>query len=207
MKNARNIILLVFFGTMFSIPAFSQEARSGIKGGVNFSNLFIDEVDDENMRIGFHAGVFTQIMGSNEMVGFQPELAFSTKGARGEYDILGYDGEMKFNLNYIDLPLLAVFKLGETAEIHAGGYASYLVGVNVSTDGDFGDDEEDLDRDHFNTFDYGLAGGFALNFDAVSFGVRYNYGLQKIADSDIAEEALGDSKNGNGQVYVAFNLQ
>lgn len=205
--NKLKYTFLIAASTLACIPAFSQEAHSGIKGGLNFSSLYVDDVDDENMRVGYNVGVFTQILAPSKVIGFQPELAYSTKGARDTYDIAGYDGEVKFNLNYIDLPLLMVIKMGDLAEIHVGGYASYLVGVNVSTDGDLGDDSDDLDRDNFNTFDYGLAGGFAFNFDVISLGVRYNYGLQQIAKSDEAKTFLDNSKNANGQVYIAFNLQ
>jgi hypothetical protein len=37
-------------------PAKAQmddEAGVGIKGGLNFTNLFIDDIDDENIGIGF----------------------------------------------------------------------------------------------------------------------------------------------------------
>jgi hypothetical protein len=37
-------------------------------------------------------------------------------------------------------------------------------------------------------------------------GARYNYGLLKIADDDLSESFIGDSKNSNAQVYIALNL-
>ena len=91
------------------------------------------------------------------------------------------DQTVKYNLNYLDLPVLAVFKLGESAEIHIGPCASYLLGANVSYSGDIANGDNTIDKDHLKSFDYGLVGGFGLNFGTVQVGARYNYGLAKIA--------------------------
>jgi hypothetical protein len=180
------------------------QGRAGIKGGLNVSNLYIDDLDDENARYGFNVGLFGQVL-SSETFAIQPELLFSTKGAKADYSGL-IDQTIKYNLNYLDLPLLAVFKLGESAEIHVGPYASYLLNANISYSGNLGSGSDDVDKDHLKSFDYGLVGGFGLNFGALQVGARYNYGLAKIADSDVAELLLGDSKNSVAQLYVSFNL-
>jgi len=66
--------------------------------------------------------------------------------------------------------------------------------------------EDEISRDNFNTLDYGIGAGVALNFGIVQAGIRYNLGLQKIAKTDIANLLLGDSKNAYGQLYIAFRL-
>lgn len=183
----------------------AQEARMGVKGGLNISNLYVDNVNDENSRLGFNVGLYGQIL-SNEFFAIQPELLYTTKGSKNEYD--GFvDQDVKFNLNYLEVPVLAVFKLGEVAELHAGGYGSYLLGANVSYAGDLINGGEELDRDNFKSYDYGLVGGLSLNFGNVQIGTRYNYGFVKLAKTDNAKTVLGDSKNSVAQVYVAFNLK
>ena len=176
----------------------------GIKGGLNVSNLYVDNVNDENSRVGFHTGFYGQVLATG-FFALQPELLYTTKGSENEYDGI-IDQNIKFNLNYLEVPMLAVFKLGKTAELHAGGYGSYLLGANVSYAGDIATGGEDLDRDNFKTFDYGLVGGLGLNFGGVQVGARYNYGLVKLAKTNNAKAVLGDSKNSAAQVYVAFNL-
>jgi hypothetical protein len=195
---------LIFICVGSASLSLGQTPSMGIKGGLNLSNLYIDDVDDENARIGFNLGLYAQVL-SSETFALQPELLFSTKGARDEFNGT-IDQEIKFNLNYLDLPVLAVFKLGESAEIHAGAYASYLLNANVSTEGDLGGGNDDIDRDHLKSFDYGLVGGFGLNFGTLQVGARYNYGLVEIADSDAAELVLGDAKNSVAQIYLAFDL-
>ena len=63
-----------------------------------------------------------------------------------------------------------------------------------------------LTKTILNSFDYGLSGGFGLNFGNFQVGARYNYGLAKLADSDIAQLVLGDAKNSLAQVYLSLNL-
>jgi hypothetical protein len=113
------------------------KARAGIKGGLNASNFITDEVTDKNARYGFHVGVYGQLF-ANEGFAIQPELNYSTKGNKVTTTFGVIDHETKFNLNYLDVPVLAVFKLGNAAEIHAGAYWAYLVGANIDTDGDLG---------------------------------------------------------------------
>lgn len=182
------------------------KARAGIKGGLNVSNLITDEVTDKNARYGFHAGVYGQLF-ANEGFAIQPELNFSTKGNKVTTTFGVIDQETKFNLSYLDIPVLAVFKLGNAAEIHAGAYWAYLVGANIDTDGDLGDGFVQLDRDNFDKWDYGLVGGIGFNLgDALQIGARYNYGLNEIARSEGAKNLLGNTKNSVGQIYLAFNM-
>jgi hypothetical protein len=181
------------------------QMRAGIKGGLNVSNLYVDDVSDENARFGFNLGVYGQVL-SSDAFAIQPELLFSTKGSKIEYGGSLFDQTVKYNLSYLDLPVLAVFKLGESAEIHVGPYIGYLLGANISHEGDLGNGVDDIDRDHLKPFDYGLSGGFGLNFGSLQVGARYNYGLAKLADSDAAELLIGDAKNSVGQIYLAFNF-
>jgi hypothetical protein len=200
--------LLVFVLASVTRVAMAQDSdnslRVGIKGGLNVTNLYVDDVDDENPRYGFHLGVYTQLFES-DVFAIQPEILYSTKGTRIEDDSDLFDATMDFNLNYLDIPVLAVFKLGDAAEIHVGPYFGYLLNANVDVDGDI-DGEDDIDRDNFKSWDYGLSAGVGFNVGPVQIGARYNYGLQKIADSDLADDILGDSKNSNAQVFVSFNF-
>ncbi|MEQ9117351.1 porin family protein [Fulvivirga sp.] len=204
MKNLRILTITCLLGLLTIGYSQAQNLRSGVKGGLNVSNLYIDEADDENPRYGFNIGVFTQL-GDGAFV-LQPELNYTTKGTKTTYGGDFFDGEADFNLNYLELPLLFTFKLGDGADIHIGPYAGYLVGSNFKSSDNFFSTDIDLDRDNFKNFDFGLSGGMALNFDAISVGARYNYGLTKIAESQEAKDLLGSSKNSVAQLYVALNL-
>jgi hypothetical protein len=201
-------LVLMIAALLFSNESNAQSATArpaaGIKGGLNISNLYTGDVDDEDARFGFHAGVYGQVA-SSEAAALQLELNYSTRGMMVVQD--GFiDQETKFNLNYIDLPVLAVFKLGRVAEIHAGGYGAYLLGANIDSDGDLGDTFDKVDRDNFKSFDYGIVAGLGFNLGGVQIGGRYNLGLQEIAESSYARNVFGNAKNQLGQIYIAFNL-
>lgn len=217
MKNVlRNLSLLLCAGVVSLVTlqnAQAQEApRVGVKGGLNLSNLYVDEADDENARIGWHAGFYAQLF-SSEAFAIQPEANFSTKGTGITYGTIGGAGinienDTKFILNYIDIPVLAVFKLGEAAEIHLGPYWSYLVSAQIkNNNGDPDNEFSTVDRDNFDKWDYGLVGGIGFNLGkGAQLGARYNYGLNKIAETSGARRILGDSKNQVAQLYLSFNL-
>jgi hypothetical protein len=215
-RKFRNLGLLVCAGIISVLTATSAQAQSaprvGIKGGLNLSNLYVNNVDDENARIGWHAGFYGQIF-STEAFAIQPEVNFSTKGtgityARAGNNSVTFDHDQKFNLSYIDIPVLAVFKLGRAAEIHAGPYWSYLLHADIrNNSGDPNNEFNTIDRKNFDNWDYGLVGGIGFNLGkGAQLGARYNYGLNPIAASPGAKAVFGNAKNQVAQLYLAFNL-
>lgn len=195
--------LTVAFAGIFVTSVHPQ--YFGLKGGLTFSNLNLEEADDSNIRTGYNLGGYVNLP-LNEALAFQPELNLTSKGAAGEYDLLIFQGEYGFNMTYIDAPLAGVVRLGSAFELHGGPYLGYLTGSSLSTDGDFGEGEEELDTDDFNSLDYGLFAGAAVNFGPLQFGARYHYGLNEIADSEAAEAFLGSAKHRYVQVYAALRL-
>lgn len=206
MRNTKMLVLVclsfVLSCGLHQEASAQSNIKAGIKGGLNVSNLYVDDVSDENARLGTHLGLFAQF-GTIGPVALQTELLFSTKGSVAQYSGF-FDQEVKYNLNYLDLPVLAVFKIGEAVELHAGGYGSFLLGANISYSGDVSNGVDEIDRDNLKSYDYGLSAGVGINVGAVQLGARYNYGLVEIADSDGARALLGDSKNSCAQLFIAF---
>ena len=211
-KPSVYLLLMAFIATPLLSQAQMDDSRIGIKGGLNISNFYRDNVGDQNARFGFNVGLFTELA-VGESFSIQPELLLSTKGNRATYgtddgvlDFIGAEGEVKTNLTYIDIPILAKVTFGEVINVHVGPYASYLIGASASTDGDLADGSEELDRDNFNAWDYGLAAGLGVDLEAITIGARYNLGLVNVAESTIAEGILDNSKNSVLQLYVAVGI-
>ncbi len=204
-RKITTLTTLLIFSVLISFTTYSQEVSGGIKGGLTLSNLYIDrnDLDDENARFGYHAGLYSQIM-FFETFGIQPELLFTTKGTEATYTGV-IDQTVKFNLNYLEFPILLVFRPVEIFEFYAGPYAGLLLSSNIEFSGLI-DGEEEIDRDNFNTLDYGFGAGIAMNFGNIQVGLRYNIGLQKLADTSVTNLLLGDSKNAYGQLYIAFRI-
>ncbi len=178
--------------------------KGGLKAGANFTNLYVDDVSDENMKIGLNLGLWHQSADGN----FQTEINYSNKGAQILYDGALGSGKYNYNLNYIEVPVLFVGHVGPL-NLHVGPYAAFLVGVNIKSKDSDGNVEgvTQLDRDDFNTFDYGLAGGVGIDFESSQIGLRYSYGLREIGKSgSFAGEAVNNAKNSALQLYVAFDF-
>ncbi len=196
-------VLLFMF--VFQHQTKAQEVDKGVRIGLTMSNLYmdVDDLDDEDARFGFHAGLFSKVMYTPSL-GIQPELLYTTKGSEAYYDGL-INQNVEFGLSYIDLPVLLVIRPVEALEIHAGPYGGLMLGSNIRFSGTI-EGEDEIDRDHFNTIDYGFAFGIQFNAGIVAAGLRYNLGRSELADSDVTQLLLGDSKNSYGQLYVALNF-
>ena len=179
----------------------------GVKGGFNMSNLYQSEADDNNVIYGFNAGVYATLPVS-DFIAIQPEILFTTKGAELDYNNAFVQGNSKFKLNYIEVPLLVRVNITKNFNLQAGGYASYLVSSKVTGEGAF-DFDEDLDTDDLNKFDAGIVAGVGVDFSPISLGVRYNYGLTTIGkERTVAGETFRapDAKNSNFSVYLSYRL-
>ena len=187
----------------------SMAPKLGIKAGVNLSNMYVDDVSDENMKVGLNAGFFAKLPVARGF-SIQPELLYSSKGAKEEYDnFIEGEGEYRFNLNYVELPVLAVFNLSKNFNLHLGPYVSYLAGVNIKDLKDNGtiDEIAEPDADNFNRFDYGLVGGLGVDISKFTLGARYNYGLREIGKSgNLTSQLLKNSKNSAVSIYLGIGF-
>lgn len=204
MKTQIKTILMLSMLIGISTSSFAQEFRSGVKGGFNFSNLYIDDVDDRKIRTGFHVGIFGQSKIS-EVTALQMELLYTTKGSESEYNAGPFNGTATFNLGYIEVPILLNIKAADIFEIHFGPSFGFLVQSKIDTEGTF-TGSDNLDRDNFKTMDTGIALGVGFNFDDLQIGARFTKGLTEIADSNSSRSLIGNAKNAVGQVYVALGL-
>lgn len=198
---------ITFILLLCTLSTFVFAQKAGLKGGVNFTNLYVDDVDDENMKVGFNAGAYYRAELVNGF-GIQPEFLFTQKGSEIQYrNFLEGSGKYRFNLNYLEVPVLAVISLGNF-NIHAGPYVGLLVSAKVKDVDDDGtiNDIESLDRDDFNTLDTGVAAGVGFDFPDGVLGIRYNYGFQEIGQDGIAGTATENSKNSALQVYLGFDF-
>lgn len=244
------------FLTLFGLVAFStsavaqQEVKFGPKAGVNFSSIngkFFDaEYPADKLQFdkgvtAFHIGAFAEIK-FNDKFAIQPEFLYSVQG--GKYEIsesgtdiimgapLNYtiDGEIQWNLHYINVPIMAKYYVIPSLAFEAGPY----VGFNVKsewkseyqstltfageTQSNSGKDTEDVKRGT-NSIDFGLGIGASYNMDNGFFvGARYNVGLSKVGKdfTQVVVDEEGETtttqlkadtiKNGVIQVSVGYKF-
>jgi hypothetical protein len=85
--------------------------------GLNFSNLYTDTVDDNNVLTGFNA-VWCFKFPITNSIAIQPEISYTTKDLNWVYNSFGVNGTAKFNINYIEVPILLVANLTDNFNVH-----------------------------------------------------------------------------------------
>ncbi len=213
MKKKLNLIMAACFifltHTQSTIAQENDQLLNfGIKGGLNYSWLNLDDVDDENGKMGYHLGVMTRV-NIVENLGVQGELLYTTKGSKIKYDNAFFDGEATLRLNYIEIPVLLVFKINENINIHAGPYVSFIVDANAKNESsvDLFDYEDEVDKDNFKGTDYGFAAGIGAAVNHIFGGIRYTQGLEDIEkekDFNGTSYKFSAAKNSMVQLYAGF---
>jgi len=187
----------------------SNEINFGIKGGLNISNLYTKEVDDENKLLGFNVGLFAEVP-ITSIISLQPEISLTTKGAENSYTNPFFEETRKFKLMYIEAPLLLRANITKNFNVHFGPYVAYLIDAKITQEfSDGSTNNQELNEDNLNRFDVGLAGGLGFQFGGFGIGARYNYGLTTVGKE---QTVLGqtftspDGKNSVLSFYATINL-
>lgn len=156
--------------------------RFGIKGGLNLPNIIKDGGSDNfdtKINPGFNAGVTLDI-NLVEGVTFSPEALYSTKG----YKLTSGNAEFRQTTSFIDIPLLANIKLGQSGlNLVAGPQVSFLLSTKNKFDSGFGAVEREIVEDDSDRFKKSLVGGvIGLRYDInqnVDIHGRYALDFQK----------------------------
>lgn len=171
----------------------SQEVTFGVKAGVNFASLSGDDSDGLDSKTSFHIGGVA-VIGISEKFAVQPELVYSAQGAKESFEGIDID----YNIDYINLPVLAKFYVAEGFSIEAGPQVGFLMSAKVEAEGESVDLKDDL-----KGIDFSGAIGVGYKMDSgLNFAARYNLGLANIADFD----GEGDLKNNVIQISIGYNF-
>ncbi|MEO8582955.1 MAG: porin family protein [Flavitalea sp.] len=178
---------------VLSTGLFAQQFQLGIKGGVNLSNLTGSSPNnvDKKALVGYHAGVILPLW-FGESFAIQPEVLFSTQGARFKS---ATDGNNDFKVSYVTIPVLAKIRFGGGFYIEAGPQISFHAGDNI--------DESNVT---VKSTDLAIDGGLGFHGKSgFGIGARYIAGLSKVADYEPGVTAP-NYKNGVAQLFVFFTI-
>lgn len=210
MKNTKKLFISI---VLFAFPLLTVNAQSdyklGIKGGANFANLSSSTTQNSEVLSGINIGLFAKVP-LNKTFALQPEIYFTSKGSQQTYENAFVTGKAKFELNYIEIPIMLVLDLTNNFNFQLGPYVSYLISSKVenSSDSSFSF-EENIDSDDFNKFDTGIAAGFGYETKTIGFGIRYNLGLLSVGKE---KNYLGtnyvfpDGKNGVINLFLSYSF-
>ena len=203
----------LFLGAAIAMSSLTFAQQFGIKGGMNVSSLSNDAgLEDSSSKIGFNAGVFLNApLAANFSI--QPEVLYNNLGSKvtlTDFDINNdnYTAEYARHLDYISVPVMFQYNATPSFYLEAGPQFSFLLDARdkykSTKNGSTTDsDTRDLNKDAFNTFDFGLGLGAGYWITPkLGINARYNAGF-----TDIYKENNGDSvKNNNFQVGLAYKF-
>lgn len=198
------LVTVVALCAMLVLASGKLAAEVGIKGGLSISTVnLVDAPETETKAMmGYQLGMFYNHK-ITDTFSIQPELYYTMKGSKGTNTYNDIEG--KWRLGYLELPVLAKFKLvrGGSAvpTLLIGPYAAINLSARSVVEG-YGGDDQDLDmKDEVKNLDFGLVLGLGLEIKTLKgkllLEARCNYGLTNFADA----EAVG------GKPPKAYNRQ
>lgn len=193
------------------VTAASAQLNLGIKGGVNMSNFYGDELTDKNMKIGFHVGLAADYDFAPSMA-IQTGLFFTTKGAKYSGSLGTVSGDITVNPMYLQLPVHFAYKQevtpGTRIVFHAGPYVAYGVGGKSKLkvlSGSSSTESEGVnvfgENKMLKPFDAGLGLGVGAEFSRFLVDVGWDMGLVNISNS-----SSGNVKNQNAYLSVGYKF-
>lgn len=201
MKVSRLFIVFLAFGFILtnSLPA-QGGASFGLKGGLNMAKFSGDDADfydiAPTIALKFAVGGFVNF-DINEQFSIRPEVYYSSKGSKYEQDGI----EIIFTMNYIDVPVLAVYNATENFGFYGGPQLSlYLDDGTVEVDGE-SVDLKDAFGDVFTESAFGLVFGANYFFNQFHIDVRYALGLSSFVDDE-----NDDVKHAGIQILLGYTF-
>lgn len=186
------------------VTAASAQLNLGVKGGVNMSNFYGQELNDKNAKIGFHAGLSMDYDFAPSMA-IQSGLFFTTKG----YSVKGNSLEYTENLMYLQVPVHFAYKQevtpGTRIVFHAGPYVAYgVAGKRTLKAGTLEGNSDKIFGDgvlQYKPFDAGLGLGVGAEFGSFLVDVGWDMGLLNISNA-----TSGNVKNQNAYLSLGFKF-
>lgn len=191
MKSYIFFIAILFMSANLS---YSQTFQIGVKGGVNFSNFYGNDLSNisSDVLLGFHAGGLINLK-FGSVFSVQPELLISSQGAKLNNAV----NKENFKATYFNIPLMLKFNIHSGIYAEVGPQAGFKIGENNNTNTDI------------KNLDTAIAGGLGYHSNSgFGIGARYIAGLSKVGDINFGGGINPDYKNSTIQVslfYTFFN--
>ena len=206
------IRLLALLGLLVTAgPVAAQSSRTiGFKLGATFSTLDVEDVDDDdqNSLTSFGGGGFIRFgLGG---IGLEIDVLALTKGS--EVSSIE-EGDAEIKLDYIEVPVQAVFSLGSgrfSPYIMAGPSFGFEIGCEVDDETvDEGIDCEDADFFDRKSLDIGVTGAAGLQIPMGPGNLliegRYTHGLTNIYDNE-SQTVQNDVKNRSWGIFGGYSI-
>ncbi len=163
---------------LFSLIAFmaigslyAQSIELGVKGGLNVSGYHGKDVDGGSPLISYHVGVTSELRLTDKL-SVQPELVYSVTGGEKEKDFTVTTLEVKQEVRYVSVPLLAKYYVLEGLSLELGPQFSYAVARGTNS-GDILDKLKALPKPALDAIEKGIDMPYNEFDIAVGAGLSY----------------------------------
>ena len=190
--------------------------KLGVKAGINMATISGGNNDGAGGIIpGYQAGIAAEYS-FGESFSIQPGFILSGKGSKNAgFLLLGLDSEYTASLNYLEIPVNAVYNVSDF-QIFAGPYLGLGLFGKVRYDNDEISDKDIVFTDNVtevpegmpvNSLDYGLnvGAGYMIN-EAIQLQVGYGLGLGNLNPEYNGEEPADKISNSVIQLSVSYYL-
>ena len=176
MKSAIFSIVVLFSCISF---ANAQSIHAGLKVGSNINKISGQSFKDE-FTYGYHAGAFLQI-GLGKKWTIQPEVIYNqlstdTSNRFSELYKLSVNKISNIKLNYLSIPILLNYNLGNNFALQAGPQFGVLLDQNRNL--------LENGKNAFSNGDFSMLAGVQVKLASLRIYGRYAIGLNNINDID-----------------------
>jgi hypothetical protein len=161
---------------LMSIGAFAQNEVGQFtlqpKVGINIANITAD-FQDKKSKVGLIAGVEGEY-GVAENFSLTAGLLYSMEGCKS--------GDLKFNLDYINIPIMAQYYVVKGLAVKAGIQPAFNVRHKASLNGTSVDinDAIGVYGSKVQSFNFSVPVGLSYEYESFVLDARYNIGATKI---------------------------
>jgi hypothetical protein len=203
-NNYQNIFFLVkkcllIFLFLSGVYSGYSQVSFGAKSGINIATTKGLIANPKN-RLGWFAGGFASIP-VNKKFFLQPELHYSSKGHRTIHQD-GGDSKSVTRLNYLNMPILAGYKIDYKTSFFFGPEIGYLLSAQMKYSSKF----MNVLKNYPPKFDISLAIGVDYTIiNNIGIGARYNFGFNTLYSVDAVGNRYSDNKGGNRVFQIGLN--
>ena len=200
-------VFVLIAAAIVSMSAMAQ-VQFGGKVGVDMTNFWGSDVD-HGMKPGYQVGLVMEYK-FNPHFAIAPEVVFAAQGGKSKalaFDINKHDidfvtTDIKYNTNYINVPLMLKFYATPNFSIDFGPQVGFNVYSKVTAKGV----DKSIDfKDATKTVDFGVGLGATYNLTENAFvQTRYTMGLTKVFKE---EYIIGENNAKNGNIQIAFGMK
>jgi len=202
---------------LMTVGFVQAQTKFGLKAGANLSTFTGKSYTDNSLKAGFHAGGFAEIKASEKLF-VQLELLYSEQGAKIDFSqwipdaALRIKYDEKWNLNYLNIPVMLKYYVYKGFNIEAGPQIGILLKAEEKYESNFTSPDfpegtirtsgKDDITEHFKSIDVAINAGVGYDFTSHIFAnARYSYGIIDIYDfspnsqSDVPGQSIDITKS------------